>query len=115
MKKSNRGDGDWESAGDIDRLIHEPSRYLLMSYLYVVDAADFLFLINQTGMTWGNLSAHLSKLEAAGYVVIAKEFIGKKPHSTVMLSNKGRQAFNDYRSSMKQVLENLPESRSPKD
>jgi len=92
----------------IDRLIHEPSRYTLMAYLYVVEVADFLFLIRQTGMTWGNLSAHLSKLEAAGYLVIEKEFLGKKPHTIVRLTDQGRNAFEEYRGNMKKVLDNLP-------
>jgi len=92
----------------IDRLIHEPSRYTLMAYLYVVDVADFLFLLHQTGMTWGNLSTHLNKLEAAGYVVIEKEFLGKKPHTTIKLTNLGRNAFEEYRGKMKRVLDNLP-------
>lgn len=81
---------------------------MLMAYLYVVESADFLFLVRQTGMTWGNLSAHLSRLEVAGYVVIEKEFLGKKPHTTVRLTDEGRLAFDEYRNSMKQVLENLP-------
>ena len=53
---------------DIDRLVHEPARLMLMAVLYVIDSADFTFLMNQTGMTWGNLSAHMSKLEEAGYL-----------------------------------------------
>ncbi len=92
----------------IDRLIHEPSRYMIMAYLYVVESADFLFLVRQTGLTWGNLSVHLSKLEAVGYVSIKKEFLGKKPHTTVRLTSEGRVAFDEYRKNMKQTLENLP-------
>jgi len=92
----------------IDRLIHEPSRYMLMAYLYVVEVADFLFLLRQTGMTWGNLSTHLSKLQATGYVVIEKEFLGKKPHTIVRLTDQGRNAFEEYRGNMKRVLDNLP-------
>jgi len=97
-----------EPIAKIDKLIHEPSRYMLMAYLYVVESADFLFLVRQTGMTWGNLSTHLSKLEVAGYVVIEKEFLGKKPHTTVRLTDEGRFAFDEYRKNMKQALDNLP-------
>jgi DNA-binding MarR family transcriptional regulator len=97
-----------EHMAKIDKLIHEPSRYTLMAYLYVVEVADFLFLLRQTGMTWGNLSTHLSKLEAAGYVIIEKEFLGKKPHTTVRLTDQGRNAFEEYRGNMKRVLDNLP-------
>jgi DNA-binding MarR family transcriptional regulator len=104
----NSGGEVQEPVTKIDRLIHEPSRYTLMAYLYVVEVADFLFLIRQTGMTWGNLSAHLTKLEAAGYVVIEKEFLGKKPHTIVRLTDQGRNAFEEYRGNMKRVLDNLP-------
>ena len=81
---------------------------MLMAYLYVAESADFLFLVRQTGMTWGNLSTQLSKLEAASHMVIEKEFLDKKPHTTVRLTDKGRLAFGEYRNSMKHVLENLP-------
>jgi DNA-binding MarR family transcriptional regulator len=81
---------------------------MLMAYLYVVEAADFLFLLRQTSMTWGNLSAHLGKLEAAGYVAIEKDFLGKKPHTTVRLTDEGRNAFEEYRGNMKRVLDSLP-------
>jgi len=79
-----------------------------MAYLYVVEVADFLFLLRQTGMTWGNLSTHLSKLESAGYLAMEKEFLGKKPHTTVRLTEQGRNAFEEYRGNMKRVLDNLP-------
>ena len=92
----------------IDRLIHEPSRFTIMAHLYVVETADFLFLVRQTGMTWGNLSAHISKLEAAGYLEVKKEFLGRKPHTLINLTDKGRTAFAEYRQNMKQVLDELP-------
>ena len=56
----------------IDRLIHEPVRLLIMANLYVVDTADFLYLMKQLNLTFGNLSSHMSKLEEAGYVSIEK-------------------------------------------
>lgn len=94
-----------DSLPNIDRLIHEPSRLTVIAHLYVVESADFLFLIRQTGMTWGNLSVHISKLEAAGYLEVKKEFIGKKPHTVVALTKKGRKAFDTYRKGMKDLLE----------
>ena len=94
---------------DIDRLIHEPSRLMIMAQLYVVQSADFLFLQHQTQMTPGNLSAHLSKLEAAGYVEVTKEFIERKPHTALALTKKGREAFKEYRRKVKQFVEKLPE------
>jgi len=67
----------------IDRIIHEPARLMITAHLYVVESADYVFLMQNTGLTWGNLSSHLSKLEGAGYVDIIKEFIQKKPHTMV--------------------------------
>ena len=93
---------------NIDRLIHEPTRLMIMSQLYVVESADFLFLQHQLQMTPGNLSAHLSKLEEAEYVEIVKEFIERKPHTALKLTKKGRVAFNNYRKNMKKVFENIP-------
>ena len=92
----------------IDKLIHEPSRFNIMALLYVIQSADFLFLQRQTGLTWGNLSSHLSKLEKASYIAVEKEFIGKKPHTMLHLTNEGRTAFENYHKSMKQVLKDLP-------
>jgi DNA-binding MarR family transcriptional regulator len=94
---------------NIDRLVHEPARFTIMAHLYVVESADFIFLMRQTGLTWGNLSSHLSKLEAAGYVVIEKEFLGRKPHTMLRLTDEGRAAFDQYRQSMRQALDGLPE------
>ena len=74
----DKEDSSREPLINVDRLIHEPSRLTIMAHLYVVESADFLFLVRQTGMTWGNLSAHISKLEAAGYLEVKKEFLGKK-------------------------------------
>jgi DNA-binding transcriptional ArsR family regulator len=94
---------------DIDRLVHEPARLMVLALLYVVESADFTFVMTQTGLTWGNLSSHLSKLEDAGYVEIEKEFKGKKPHTMLHLTGEGRAAFREYRRSMKQVLDDLPD------
>ncbi len=94
---------------NIDPLIHEPSRLMIMMQLYVVQSADFLFLQRQTRMTPGNLSAHLRKLEDAGYVEITKEFIERKPHTALALTKKGRNAFKQYRRNIKQIADKLPE------
>jgi DNA-binding transcriptional ArsR family regulator len=97
------------SLADIDRLIHEPARLMILSLLYVVDSADFIFLMRQTGLTWGNLSSHMSKLEKAGYIQVQKEFKGKKPHTLLQLTQQGRVAFQAYRQRIKQVLDELPD------
>jgi len=97
------------SLAEIDRLIHEPARLSLVALLYVIESADFTFLMNQTGLTWGNLSAHMSKLEEAGYIEVEKTFKGKRPNTLLRLTSKGREAFQAYRQKMRQVLDELPE------
>ncbi len=100
-----------EQAGfsEIDRVVHEPARLKLMAVLYVLDSADFTFLMNQTGITWGNLSAHLNKLEETGYIEVEKTFNGKRPKTMLRLTPEGRTAFQNYRRKMKQLLDGLPE------
>ncbi len=92
---------------EIDRIIHEPARLLILAYLSVVESADFLFLMNQTSLTRGNLSSHLSRLETAGYVEIKKEFVDKIPRTLLALTELGRNAFHQYRRNMKKVLESF--------
>lgn len=88
----------------IDRLIHEPARLILVSSLYVVDEADFVYLANRTGFTSGNISSHMTKLEAAGYVEVSKAFVGKRPRTTYRLNKAGRAAFESYRDSVQGLL-----------
>jgi len=80
-----------------DRLIHEPARLAIMAILSACESADFTYLLNATGLSKGNLSAHLSKLEECGYVGIAKSFKGKYPNTTCVLTPAGRRAFVAYR------------------
>ena len=80
-----------------------------MMHLYVVESADFQFLQNQTEMTPGNLSSHLRKLEDAGYIEMTKEFMDRTPHTALKLTKKGREAFKQYRKSVKQFIDKLPE------
>jgi len=87
----------------VDRLIHEPARLMIMTILNAVDQADFLYLLNETGLTRGNLSTHLSKLEEAGYVQIEKTFRGKIPRTVCSLSEDGRVAFDKYRKQLRQI------------
>ncbi len=94
---------------DIDPIIHAPARLRVMTYLYVVDSIDFVYLKRVTGLSWGNLSTHLTKLEEAGYVKISKTFKDKKPNTMIQLTEQGRQAFRVYKDEMQQVLGNLPD------
>jgi DNA-binding MarR family transcriptional regulator len=107
MAENDTRNENFQGLGEIDRVIHEPARLLILAYLSVVESADFLFLMNQTGLTRGNLSSHLSKLEAAGYVEIKKEFVQKIPRTLLRLTERGRQAFLQYRHNMQQVLDSL--------
>lgn len=108
MKNLESRDDELPSIPKIDKLIHEPARLAIMAYLFVVDSADALFLQRQTGLTWGNLSSHISKLEKAGYVEVIKEFLDKKPHTALQLTQEGRTAFKEYSRKMRQVFEDLP-------
>jgi DNA-binding MarR family transcriptional regulator len=107
MPKARPGGKDANPLAGIDTVVHEPARLNIMAQLYVVESADFLFLMRQTGLTFGNLSSHLGKLEAAGYVNVKKEFLGKKPHTMLRLTEKGRVAFRRYVQSMKQLFSDL--------
>jgi DNA-binding transcriptional ArsR family regulator len=97
-----------KSLAEVDKTIHEPARLMILAHLYAVESADFLFLRRQTGLTAGNLSSHLSKLESAGYVGINKEFLGRKPHTILRLTERGRQAFDEYRDRLRNIVEMLP-------
>nr|KXH74550.1 MAG: transcriptional regulator [Candidatus Thorarchaeota archaeon SMTZ1-83] len=79
-----------------------------MTQLYVVEEADFLFLMRRTRLTWGNLSSHISKLEDAGYLEVTKEFLGKKPHTVLKISASGRKALEDYRKVINNIFEGAP-------
>ena len=92
---------------EIDKLIHEPARLMILATLHVVKTADFLFVERQTGLTRGNLSSHMSKLEDAGYIEITKEFVDKIPRTLLRITDDGRAALLDYTNNMKQVLDGL--------
>ncbi len=80
----------------LDRILHDPSRMVILSALYQVEKASFRYLQKKYVFTQGNLSRHLAKLEAAGYVAIAKGFKGKYPITVCSLTTKGREALADY-------------------
>jgi DNA-binding MarR family transcriptional regulator len=94
---------------DVDRVIHEPARLLIVTILFTVEKADFLYLLRETGLTKGNLSAHLVKLETAGYVRIEKTFRGKIPQTLISLTDEGRAAFDHYRKQLANIVSKLSE------
>ncbi len=108
MQPSESGEDGLPPVKNFDRLIHEPARLLIMAHLFVVESVDFLFLMRQTGMTFGNLSSHMSRLEAAGYIDVEKEFVGKKPNTKLHITEDGRAAFQEYRHNMRHVFGDLP-------
>jgi DNA-binding MarR family transcriptional regulator len=92
------------SLSEVDRLIHEPSRSVILAVLTTVPSADFLYLQRETGLTKGNLSVHLSKLEAAGYIRIEKTYKGKIPLTLCKITEEGRKAFETYRLQLMEFL-----------
>jgi DNA-binding transcriptional ArsR family regulator len=93
--------------GDVDRIIHEPARLTIMALLSGAEEADFIFLMRETGLTKGNLSSHLGKLEDAAYIEIEKKFRGKIPLTVLRITPKGRAALRTYRKQMTGLLRDL--------
>jgi DNA-binding transcriptional ArsR family regulator len=98
---------DLQPLSEIDKLIHEPARLMILATLHAVESADFLFVERQTGLTRGNLSSHMGKLETAGYIEIKKEFVDKIPRTLLRITDDGRSALLDYTNNMKEVLNGL--------
>lgn len=89
---------------DLDRVIHEHGRLMIVALLFAVDRADFLYLQHETAMNKGTLSSHLSRLEEAGYVAVTKTYRGKVPQTLLCLTAAGRKAFEQYRRNLKEAL-----------
>ena len=102
-------EADRHPLADIDRVIHSPARLMVMTYLYVTESVDYVYLTHLTGLTWGNLATHVGKLEEEGYVEIEKTFVDKKPYSVIKLTKKGRGAFKSYKDQIQTVFDDLPE------
>lgn len=94
-------------AANLDKTVHEPARLLILSMLYVVDSADFVFLHHQSGLTRGNFSTHISRLEEKKYIEVKKEFVDKKPTTIYSISGVGQNALDTYREQMKKILAEL--------
>jgi DNA-binding MarR family transcriptional regulator len=110
MKTAGQGSEAGKMMMGVDRTIHEPARFHVMASLSVVESADFVFLLRQTGLTAGNLSAHVNRLEAAGFLDVKKTFKGKRPQTIVKLTRKGRAAFAGYLKAVRGVLDQLRQS-----
>jgi DNA-binding transcriptional ArsR family regulator len=88
---------------DLDRTIHEPARLRIVTILSGVDVVDFSFLLETLGLTKGNLSSHMDRLEKAGYVEVIKSFKGKIPHTQFRLTEAGRDALTEYWAGLDQI------------
>lgn len=89
---------------DLDRVIHEPARLLVVALLAGVREADFLWVLRESALTKGNLSTHLAKLEEAGYVEVEKTYRGKIPLTVLRLTRQGKTAFERYKKTLNGVL-----------
>jgi len=95
---------EYHNLSNLDRVIHEPSRLLLVALLSSVESADFLFLLKESRLTKGNLTVHLSKLEEAGYILVEKTIRGKMPHTEYRLTPQGKAAFDQYRKNLGRIF-----------
>ncbi len=86
----------FEEATRLDKLVHEPARLAILTALDACASADFRFLHRLTGLTVGNLSAHLAKLEEAQIVTVEKQFVGRIPNTQVAITKEGRAALRRH-------------------
>src|SRR6476620_12444713 len=93
-----------QAIADLDRVIHEPGRLMIVALLYAVETADFLYLQHETAMNKGTLSSHISRLEKEEYVRVGKVFRGKVPQTLLSLTQTGRNSFEEYRKLLKRSL-----------
>ena len=88
----------------LDPIIHSPVRLAILSILISVESADFKYLKKTIGVTDGNLSTHLSKLEGAGLILVEKSFRGKKPHTTFSITPEGKERFAKYVKNLEKII-----------
>ena len=100
---------------DFDRVLHSPARLTIVAILSAVTEADFVYLLNESGLTKGNLSTHLSKLEETGYIEIEKTYRGKIPHTICHLTRQGRNAFEAYHRQMTQTIQSIALNNTTKE
>ena len=93
---------------NLDPLLHSELRLAVMSLLVSAEEAEFPYIKEQTGATAGNLSVQIDKLSAAGYIEVEKTFKGKRPCTLCRISEKGRQAFEEYVDALKGYLDISP-------
>ncbi|MGO8791153.1 MAG: transcriptional regulator [Terriglobia bacterium] len=99
---------DLEDLLTLDRLVHEPARLVILTVLAEVEEAEFRFLEKVSGLTKGNLSGHIAKLEEAGYLLVKKYFRGKLPATSLKITPSGRSALKTYRQQLNRALQRKP-------
>ncbi len=89
---------------EVDRVVHEPARLAILTVLASAEEVQFKFLEEALGLTRGNLSSHVSKLEDAGYLTVTKAFAGRLPVTSYRITPRGRKALEAYRAAMLEGL-----------
>ncbi len=107
MSQSDPENTHLQRVDEIDRTVHSPTRLKILIVLSALVNADFTFLTRTTGLTRGNLSASLRKLEEVGYVAIEKGYVERVPRTLVELTDEGRNALQTYNENMRAVLDDL--------
>lgn len=93
---------------EIDGFIHEPARLRLLAFLSVLDRADFVYLLRESGISKGNLSVQMTKLSEAGFVEVEKRFVDNRPRTTYSLTASGRESLRGYKRTLSEILAVLP-------
>lgn len=96
-------------ADALEDLVHARARLAILAYLSTAGQADFTDLRDQVGITDGNLSLHLKKLNEAGYVAIRKKIVSNRSNTRIGLTDEGRDAFYNYLDQLKRMLDAVPE------
>jgi DNA-binding transcriptional ArsR family regulator len=106
-KKDSAHNEHLEKIDEIDQTIHSPTRLKILFVLAEVVKADFTFLVLTTGLTRGNLSANLRKLEEVGYVTIEKSFVNRVSRTMIQLTNHGMKSLKSYQADMQMIIDAL--------
>jgi DNA-binding MarR family transcriptional regulator len=96
---------DFAEVSSVNKVIHQPIRLQILSLLSVVKKVDMIYLKKNLGVTWGNLSSHITKLESAGYIQVDKQIIERKMYTTLQITPLGKDTFQTYRQTMKKFLQ----------
>lgn len=92
---------------ELDEIIHQPVRLRIMSALCSLESreqVDFTYLKEKLALTDGNLGAHLRALEEAGYILVEKAFVERRPKTFVAASAAGRRAFTAHVAALQAIL-----------